>query len=208
MRLLLGTTNVNKGIELEALLKPLGIEVDTLADLVNPPEIVEDGDSFAANALLKARGQATHFQRWVMAEDSGLAVDHLDGRPGIYSARYAGESATDEQNNDLLLEELTGVELSQRTARYVCEIIVCDPAGEVRAQSRGVCRGRIGYQRAGSHGFGYDPLFEIREYHKTFAQLGPHVKAALSHRSRALRAMIPLLVALRDQNWPHDRQRS
>ena len=201
MRLLLGTTNVNKGVELAALLQPLGIEVVTLADLDNPPEIVEDGATFADNALLKARGQALHFSRWVMAEDSGLAVDYLDGRPGIYSARFAGESATDEENNDLLLSELADVPRQQRTAHYVCEIILCDASGDVRAQSRGICRGLIRTERAGNHGFGYDPLFEVREYHKTFGQLGPHVKAAISHRSRALRALVPQLVALRDTGW-------
>ena len=147
MNLLLGTTNVKKRIELASLLAPYGFQIETLADVSDPLEIVEDGDSFRANADLKAQGQASHLRRWVLAEDSGLEVEALDGRPGIYSARFAGESATDEENNDLLLQELGDLSLERRSARYVCEIVVCDPMGEVRARSRGSCRGRIRRER-------------------------------------------------------------
>ncbi|GAG53590.1 unnamed protein product, partial [marine sediment metagenome] len=117
-------------------------------------------------------------------------------RPGIYSARYSGENATDEDNNDLLLKELADTPTKKRGAGYYCHVAVADPTGEIRAESSGICRGRIRTERAGSNGFGYDPLFEVVEYHRTFGELGPSVKEALSHRARATRAIVPQLVAL------------
>src|SRR4029078_1509174 len=117
--------------------------------------------------------------------DSGLAVDALAGAPGIYSARFAGPGASDEANNAKLLAELADTPLERRTAHYVCHVSVADPAGEIRAESHAACHGRICFAPAGSNGFGYDPLFEVAEYHRTFGELGPSVKRALSHRSRA-----------------------
>jgi XTP/dITP diphosphohydrolase len=195
-RLVIGTTNVAKGRELRELLEPHGFEVRSLKDCGNPLDVVEDGDTFAANAQKKAIEQARHLQAWVLADDSGLEVDALGGRPGVYSARYAGEAASDEANNDKLLTELGDLPLERRTARYVCHVAVADPRGELRAESSDICRGRIVFEPAGANGFGYDPLFEVVEYHKTFGQLGSRVKAALSHRGRALRAVLPKLQAL------------
>ena len=120
-----------------------------------------------------------------MGEDSGLCVDALSGRPGVYSARYSGEGATDESNNQLLLQELARFPFEKRTCYYACHACVADPRGEVRAVSAGTCRGRIRFVGAGKAGFGYDPLFEIPEYHQTFGELGPDVKSILSHRARA-----------------------
>jgi XTP/dITP diphosphohydrolase len=134
--------------------------------------------------------------QWVLADDSGLEVDALGGAPGVYSARFAGPDATDLQNNDRLLEQLASTQLEKRTARYVCHVAVADPAGTVRAESHDVCHGRIRFEPVGGNGFGYDPLFEVVEYHRTFGELGPHVKRAISHRSRALRAILPKLLAL------------
>ncbi len=189
--LILGTHNRKKGEELRELVCPLGCDVKTLADFASAIQVVEDGDSFAANALLKASRQAIHLGRWVLAEDSGLAIDALDGRPGVYSARYAGPDADDNANNARLLEELGDTPLERRTAHYVCHAALADPAGQIRAQAEDVCRGRIVYHPLGGHGFGYDPLFEIPEYHRTFGQLGPAVKRCLSHRSRAMRRLAP-----------------
>jgi XTP/dITP diphosphohydrolase len=194
--LIIGTHNRKKGIELAELLAPLGFRVVTLADVPDAIEVVEDGDSFAANAELKAVQQARHLQQWVLADDSGLAVDALKGAPGIFSARYAGPNATDADNNRRLLEDLANVPLEKRTAHYVCHVTVADPTGAVRASSEDICGGRILRESAGANGFGYDPLFEVVEYHRTFGELGPHVKQALSHRSRALRAIVPQLLAL------------
>ena len=125
-------------------------------------------------------------------------VDALGGAPGIYSARFAGEDATDEANNTLLLEKLDDVPTEKRTAHYVCHMALADPAGVVCAEANGRCHGRIRREAAGSGGFGYDPLFEIVEYHRTFGELGAAVKAALSHRARAMRAFIPHLVRMQN----------
>jgi XTP/dITP diphosphohydrolase len=193
--LVIGTTNAHKAQELCELLEPHGFEIKTLKDFPNALDVVEDGDSFAANARLKATQQAQHLRAWVLADDSGLEVDALNGAPGIYSARYAGTGG-DSDNNAKLLEELADVPSEKRGARYYCHVALADPGGAIRAESSGECRGRIRTEQSGSNGFGYDPLFEVREYHLTFGELGPHVKAALSHRARAMRAIVPQLVAL------------
>jgi XTP/dITP diphosphohydrolase len=196
LRLVIGTTNSAKGRELRELLEPFGIRVQTLNDMGSPLEVVEDGDSFAANARKKASEQALHLRAWVLADDSGIEVDALGGRPGVYSARYAGEPASDSANNAKLLKELADLPPERRMARYVCHVAVSDPAGEIRAETADICRGRIAFQPVGTNGFGYDPLFEVAEYHKTFGQLGSRVKAAISHRARALRGIVRKLRAL------------
>jgi XTP/dITP diphosphohydrolase len=189
--LVLGTRNRKKAEELADLLRPLGIDVRTLADFPQAIEIDEDGQTFAENAAKKASQQARHLGHWVLGEDSGLVVDALGGQPGVYSARYSGPQATDATNNRRLLEELGDAPLEQRTAHYVCHAALADPTGVLRAHSEGTCRGRILFAPRGSEGFGYDPLFEIPEYHRTFGELGTAVKAVLSHRARALRAIVP-----------------
>ncbi|WP_425401040.1 non-canonical purine NTP pyrophosphatase [Aeoliella sp.] len=195
-RVVIGTHNKKKGIELAEMLAPFGLEVATLDDFPSAIEVVEDGDSFAANARLKATQQAVHLGEWVLADDSGIEIDALDGAPGIYSARFAGEQATDQDNNRLLLDKLGDLPPVKRGARYYCHVTLADPAGEVRAESHSTCRGVIRREPVGSHGFGYDPLFEVREYHRTFGELGPAVKRALSHRSRAMRAIVPQVITL------------
>ncbi len=185
--IVLGTRNRKKGQELAELLSPLGIAFATLGDFPDAIEVEETGTTFAENARLKAVEQARHLNQWVLGEDSGLSVDALDGRPGVYSARYAGEHATDETNNEKLLAELANVPLDKRTAFYTCHMSLSDPRGNVVLEAEDYCRGRIRFEASGSGGFGYDPLFEVVEYHRTFGELAPVVKACLSHRSRALR---------------------
>ena len=194
--LVLGTHNKKKGIELAELLAPHGLELRTLDDFPNAVEVEETGATFAENARLKATVQAQHLDAWVLGEDSGIAVDALDGRPGVWSARYAGPHATDRTNNDRLLEELHGVPAKRRTAHYVCHAALADPAGNLQTEREEICRGRILQEPHGTGGFGYDPLFEIVEYHRSFGQLGSAVKSVLSHRSRALRALLPEVVRL------------
>jgi XTP/dITP diphosphohydrolase len=202
--LVLGSHNRKKLGELAELLGPLGFELKTLADFPQALAVEETGATFAENAKLKASMQARHLGQWVLGEDSGLSVDALGGAPGVYSARFSDlsgarrqeQSATDERNNDLLLEKLKAVALDQRTAHYTCYAAQADPQGQIRAESEGICRGRIRFERAGSGGFGYDPLFEIVECHQTFGELAPAVKAVLSHRSRAIRLLVPQLVGL------------
>ncbi|TWU28301.1 non-canonical purine NTP pyrophosphatase [Bythopirellula polymerisocia] len=198
-RLVIGTTNAHKGRELAELLEPVGFAIQTLKEFPKYLNVVEDGDSFAANACKKAAEQAVYLNAWVMADDSGLEVDALAGAPGIYSARYAGDDAKDTDNNAKLLSELADIPWKKRGALYYCHIAVADPTGAIRAESWGECRGIIRAVAAGNNGFGYDPLFEIREYHQTFGQLGPSVKSAISHRARASRAIVPKLVALADE---------
>ena len=194
--LVLGTRNRKKAGELVQLLAPFGFTLKTLDDFPNSLEVDETGDTFAANAALKACQQALHLGHWVLGEDSGLAVDALRGRPGVLSARFSGEAATDESNNRLLLQELGKTPLEKRTAHYVCHATLADPSGTVRAESEARCHGRIRFEPAGNGGFGYDPLFEVVEYHRTFGELGPVVKSVLSHRGRALRQLIPQFIAL------------
>jgi len=201
--LVLGSHNRKKLGELAELLEPHGFVLKTLADFPAAIVVEESGQTFAANAGLKATVQAKHLGQWVLGEDSGLSVDALDGAPGVYSARFSGVGATDERNNQLLLEKLAGMPLDKRTAHYTCYAALSDPDGNVRAESEGLCRGRILCEPAGSGGFGYDPLFEIIECHRTFGELTPAVKAVLSHRSRAIRWLVPqLLLLIQNGAWP------
>lgn len=194
--IVLATRNVKKGRELADLLAPYDIEIQTLADHPSALEVVEDGDTFEENARLKAVQQAQHLGQWVIGEDSGLVVDALSGAPGVYSARFSGAGATDQRNNTKLIEELGNTPLELRTAHYVCHTTLADPTGAVRAESEEYCCGRIRFSEAGQSGFGYDPLFEIIEYHRTFGQLGETVKSFISHRARAVRRLVPQLLAL------------
>lgn len=191
--LVLGTHNQKKCRELVNLLAPLGVPLATLHEFPQAVHVEETGDTFAANAALKATQQAVHLCEWVLGEDSGLAVDALSGAPGVYSARYAGLGASDEANNAALLEALEAVPDERRGAHYVCHLVLSDPGGQVRAQTQAACNGRIRRAPAGEGGFGYDPLFEIVEYHRTFGELGESVKAVLSHRARAVAQFLPAL---------------
>lgn len=195
--IVLGTNNAKKARELIEVFAPWEGPIRTLAEVSGAIVVDETGRTFAENAALKATEQARHLGMWVLGEDSGLVVDALDGAPGVYSARYAGPEADDRCNNQLLLERLADVPLERRTARFECHMALSDPQGRVQAVSNGACRGRIVSAPRGRGGFGYDPLFEVVEYHRTFGELSPLVKACLSHRARAARAMLPQLFRLR-----------
>lgn len=151
-------------------------------------DVVEDGDTFEANAekkavaILRATGMPT------LADDSGLCVDYLDGKPGVYTARYAGEHATDEENLQKLLSALDGVPPQERGAKFVCVIALAMPGEEVRL-FRGECHGRISQVKKGQSGFGYDPVFVTDQYGRTMAELEPHIKNAISHRAAALKKL-------------------
>lgn len=195
-RIVLASRNRKKAGEISDLLAPHGFEVIPVTEFPDVPEVVEDGESFAENAARKATEVAVGIGQWVIGEDSGLCVDALKGAPGIYSARYSGENADDEQNNDKLLQELNGVLQDKRGAGYVCSVALSDPTGIVKVAVEGTCRGRIIEERRGTGGFGYDPLFLIPEFHQTFGQLSPAVKRCLSHRARAFAKFIPSLLAI------------
>lgn len=202
--LVLATRNRKKGAEMIELLAPSGgaaarlarLEMRTLADFPDLPDVDEDADSFAGNARKKALETARALKCWVVADDSGLAVDALGGAPGVYSARYAGPHGDDPANNRKLLQELDGVPEDRRGAAFICALALVDSTGEPRFETQAACRGRIIQEERGANGFGYDPLFLIREYHQTFGELSALVKQQISHRSRAFARLRPVLERL------------
>lgn len=199
MDFILATNNMKKLAEMQRILSPLGINVVTAKMLgITLPEVVEDGDSFEANAKIKAKSACEITGMPAIADDSGLCVDYLDGYPGIYSARFANiemhgdkcvdneKNADDEDNNNLLLKKLEGVEEEKRTAYYVCAICCMFPDGR-EITVRGECHGHIGFERDGNAGFGYDPLFIING--KSFGKYEGEEKDKISHRGKALRLL-------------------
>lgn len=194
--LVVASRNAKKQREIEELLAPHGIEVLSVSDFPDVPEVIEDGETFAANAAKKASQTARHLNRWVLGEDSGLMVDALNGEPGVYSARFSGEDATDEKNNAKLMTELANVPDERRGAQYLCHTAISDPMGTIRLAVEATCRGRIIREPRGTNGFGYDPYFLIPEYHRTFGELSSTVKQHLSHRARAFERLIVPLVRL------------
>ena len=193
-RLLLATRNDGKLRELRHFLEGLEARLETLASHPEISDVDEDGDSFEANALKKARHAARLSGMWTVAEDSGLCVDALGGAPGVRSARYAGVHGDDAANNARLLRELGAS--TDRRARYVCVLVLARPDGEPVVTTRGTCEGEIATEPRGKGGFGYDPLFiPERIPNATMAQLAPEQKNLISHRSQGLHAFLPLLRA-------------
>lgn len=188
MDFILATNNMKKLEEMQRILSPLGIEVKAATMLgIELPEVEEDGDTFEANAEIKAASACKITGLPAIADDSGLCVDYLDGAPGIFSARFAGEHGNDEKNNDLLLQKLEGVKQEDRTAHYVCAICCIFPDGR-KIVVRGECEGLIGFERDGNAGFGYDPLFIVDG--KSFGRYTGEDKDKISHRGKALRALV------------------
>jgi XTP/dITP diphosphohydrolase len=204
MRVVLATLNPGKLAELDALLTPLGIEVLPLSRFA-ATAAEESGLTFVENAILKARHAAKHANLPAIADDSGIEVDALAGAPGVYSARYAGPGASDEQNRARLLEALNGVEVEARTARFRCALVYLrsstDPAPIVRQEA---WEGRIAVSARGIGGFGYDPVFELPRLGVTAAELPAGIKNELSHRGKAFRALacdLAPLVATARAHW-------
>ncbi|MEE8185264.1 MAG: XTP/dITP diphosphatase [Thermodesulfobacteriota bacterium] len=185
MKVVVATRNMGKVREIIGILRGLDLDILTLEDLPHIPPPEENGTSFKENALKKARYYARYTHMPVIADDSGLEVDFLEKRPGVFSARYAGEGATDEENNRKLLEELKGVPQDKRGAHYVCIIALVLPSGGEET-FEGRCNGFIGEGTKGSGGFGYDPVFYLSEYGKTLAELRLENKHRISHRGKAL----------------------
>lgn len=192
MEILLATSNSHKLTEVSEILAPLGIRVVGLDSLDQTyPEPVEDANTFEGNARLKAIGYARATSLRCMADDSGLEVDALDGKPGVFSARFAGVEGTREErdaaNNNLLLTLMHNVPEGERDARFVCAICVADPDGTIVAQSTGTFDGVITMLPRGDNGFGYDPLLFVKDANKTSAEMTSEEKHALSHRGEAVR---------------------
>ncbi len=191
--LLIATTNKGKVKELETLLADLSFNLKSLNEYQDIPEVEETGKSFAENAELKARYYALKTRCFSLADDSGLEVPALNDNPGVYSARYAGECATDVDNIEKLLKELEKTAYEARDARFICEMAVSNDTGKIIYQARGVCTGKITFRPLGNNGFGYDPLFVPTGYSETFGQLSSEIKRQISHRSKAVKQIIEYL---------------
>jgi XTP/dITP diphosphohydrolase len=190
--IIVASANSGKLREIKESFKGMDIQVLSLKDFPPLPPVKEDGKTFRANALKKARAVAQHTGRLTIADDSGLEVDYLQGKPGVHSARFAGEEASDADNNRKLLRFLEGVPSSQRGAVFRCVIAIADPTGK-ESWVEGECKGVIGKHARGTQGFGYDPLFVIPTLGKTMAELPLEEKNRISHRGKALAALKEVL---------------
>jgi XTP/dITP diphosphohydrolase len=192
-RLVIGSRNAKKLVELRDLLGDLGVELTDLSPWPDVADVDETGTTFEENARLKAAAYAKATGEWALAEDSGLVVPALKGRPGVHSARYAGTHGDDAANNRKLLAELAPLPADRRAAYYVCVAALADPTGDIKAVAEGRCNGVIADAGRGDGGFGYDPLFLVPEFHRTFGELSLRVKQALSHRARAVVQLRPAI---------------
>jgi len=199
MELIVATKNKKKLEEIKEILKGLNLKIFSLADYPQAPRIIENGETFRENAIKKAVKIAKFTKKLTLGEDSGLCVDALGGKPGVYSSRFAGKDKSDPKNNLKLLKLLEGVSLSKRKAHYFCSVALADKNG-LAGVAQGNCSGFIGFAFRGNFGFGYDPLFVIPKYKKTFAQLGPRIKHKMSHRFRALQKAKAILATYLKRN--------
>jgi len=186
-RLVIATKNNNKKKELQRLVKDLTVDVITLSGLkIHLPHVVEDGRTFRQNAIKKALTFSRYIEGIILADDSGLAVDALGGKPGVRSARFAHTKANDQENNAKLLKLMANTPRNKRSATFVCVIAVAKN-GTLIGTSEGKCKGKIGFELKGKNGFGYDPIFTPTGYQKTFAELKASFKNRISHRGKALK---------------------
>lgn len=199
MKLVVATGNAGKAKEFCEMLGADRFEWSDLSSHGDVPAVEETGKTFRANACLKATYYATQLNAWALADDSGLAVDALDGAPGVLSARWAVQNGTgkgDADNNATLLNQLKDVPDEKRTARFVCSLALSDPQGRIWLTTQDSVEGRILHSPRGTNGFGYDPLFYFAEHGKTTAELSPEVKHSISHRGKALRRLKVLMERL------------
>ncbi len=199
IEVVIATRNANKLREIQEILAPLGLKVLSLRDFPEIPEILEDGLTFEENAVKKAAAVTYQTARVAIADDSGLVVDALQGRPGVFSSRYAGQNATDADRYYKLLKQMAGVPEGQRQAAFICAVAVASPKGK-EGVVKGECRGEIALAPKGSQGFGYDPVFFIPGLGKTMAELEPEVKNRISHRARALEKLKKVLPKFLKEN--------
>ncbi|MDQ0230961.1 XTP/dITP diphosphatase [Metabacillus malikii] len=191
--IIIATKNTGKVREFKALLEPLGYNVISLLDFTDSIDVEETGATFVENAILKAEAIANAYHKRTIADDSGLEIDYLNGEPGVYSARYAGLHKDDKDNLNKVLEKLSTVHNQQdRTARFVCALAISSP-GEATKTVLGTCEGYIAEQPSGENGFGYDPIFIVKEKMKTMASLSSEEKNNISHRAMALKKLIELI---------------
>lgn len=194
-RLVIASRNEKKKRELLQIIEGSDLDIITLNEIPEAPEVEEDGLTFRENAIKKAQEIAGFTGCVTLADDSGLEVDALGGRPGVFSARFAGEPSDDERNNQKLLDMLQGVPAQERSARFRCVIAIASPDGRIET-TEGTCEGRIGFSPGGQGGFGYDPLFTPDGFSLTFAELPSDVKNRISHRGKALQEASKILRSL------------
>lgn len=195
MQILAGTKNAGKIREMQELLAEIPVELRSLNEFENITEPEETGATFMENAALKAVYYAQKTGLAALADDSGLEVEALNGAPGVYSARYAGETASDAEKISKLLQEMKNSE--NRSAQFVCALVLTDAAGGIIFQTEGICRGTIALSPSGQNGFGYDPVFIPEGFDRTFGELSGEIKSRLSHRARAFEKIIRFLQDLR-----------
>ena len=195
-KLLVATHNQGKVKEFAEMLADLDVAWLSLADVGLVHDVEETGQTFRENAILKARYYAQETGLLTLADDSGLEVDALGGRPGVYTARYGGKGLSHEERYRLLLANMRDVKTADRTARFRAVIVLMQPDGTIVGEAEGVCEGQIALEPAGDGGFGYDPVFYLPEWKRTMAQVGSAVKHQISHRGRALQQIEPLLRTL------------
>lgn len=195
---IIATQNKGKAKDFEAIFKPYGVEVLTLADVAPDMDVEETGTTFEENAILKAEAVAERLNKMVIADDSGLQIDALNGEPGVYSARYAGLEKSDEANMQKVLENLKDVPDEKRSARFYCALAVAGPNMETKTFF-GTCEGVILHEKRGTNGFGYDPIFYVTHLKKSMAELSPEEKGKISHRGNAIRKLEEDLSKLLDR---------
>jgi XTP/dITP diphosphohydrolase len=200
---IIATKNRGKAREFEDMFRTRGYEVRTLLDYPEIADIEETGNTFEENAILKAEAVSKTLNKLVISDDSGLMIDALEGRPGIFSARYAGEHKDDEANIDKVLEELSGVPLNKRTARFYCALALAAP-GQKTLTVSGSCEGRILEERRGANGFGYDPIFFIAEKGVSMAELSAEEKNQISHRAHAIQKLDKILDSFLESDHRHE----
>lgn len=193
MKLLVATNNAGKIKELNELLESLPVELSGLKSFESIVEPEEIAVTFGGNAILKASSYSLQTGFWALSDDSGLEVESLNGAPGVLSARYAGENATDEERIVKLLDELSEINDESRRARFVCAMAIADEKGEIKFLAEGICSGKIALQPKGANGFGYDPIFIPDGFEQTFGELSSTVKRKISHRARAIVKIIRFL---------------
>jgi XTP/dITP diphosphohydrolase len=191
--LLIATHNAGKAAEIGRIIGLSGLSLITLRDLNDADEIEETGTTFRANSEIKSTGYAKRWRIPTLADDSGLSIDHLGGRPGVLSARYAGPSAADADRIEKVLSEMKSAKDEMRSARFICAISLATENGEIVSTVEGQSEGAITNSARGSGGFGYDPIFQPVGFDKTFAELAPEIKNSISHRADAISKMIPFL---------------
>jgi XTP/dITP diphosphohydrolase len=193
LEIVVATKNAGKVKELRGLLADLPLQLKSLNEFPDVVEAEETGGSFAENAVIKAQSYALQTGFWSLADDSGLEVDALGNAPGVFSARYAGENATDREKITKLIRELGETQMPKRLARFVCVMAISDEKGEIKFLTEGVCKGKIALNPTGTNGFGYDPIFVPEGFTQTFGELSDEIKQRISHRAQAAENIIAFL---------------